>query len=365
MLHVMGSETKLKPRTYGNAGSPMSSSEEDVAHNDTMRAMEAEFMALEAQCRMPAYAAAHSTEQVPLKSYAGSAGVPPTARIPPHAMPAVKSRYVNGDELGMRRDDSLSRFKPLTLNGTSMTGAVIGGFKLDLEATAALAQKHIRLPPVKLPLIFLDEDLNFNHHFFQGMDILTGRNLLHRLAMQEKYSKDDPVKIFPTLAMLVTSGQQAEDTELTTFVKRVLSVTFGLAPDLRDDSPLDVLIVKSNFYGFQYIEAGMKCTEGDLKMWLQAAYVNYRTTWFNAFKSSGVPEFATAGVQTRYDAQPIPETRMTATHRTSYSGPDEIDSLKQDYKERRRHSERTHRRVPKEEPLAATTVARWIGRARS
>jgi hypothetical protein len=209
-------------------------------------------------------------------------------------------RYMSDERLRMGLDGSLDRFKALTLNGMTLTEATIGGYRLDIASLSKKAAAVLPLPPIALPLIFLDTDLNFSHHFFQGLEIIAGRQFIVNLAEVRKYHGDDEIIFGPLIKDLVQSGYMEGDADLVVFVKRVISTTFEI---LREDSrpgESDVFLVASNFYGFNYIESGMQCREQDLKMWLQSAYSQYRNLWFNAFKSSGVPDFALDGVQDRY-----------------------------------------------------------------
>jgi len=68
--------------------------------------------------------------------------------------------------------DPLPKFEALKINNQSINEVTIGGFPVDLRAAAEKVREIIPLPPVRLPVIFLDKDMNFFHHFFQGMDML-------------------------------------------------------------------------------------------------------------------------------------------------------------------------------------------------
>lgn len=214
--------------------------------------------------------------------------------------------YSSSEHLRMGQRGSLDRFKPLTLNGTTMTEATIGGYKLDMIDMARRAAEVVPLPAVALPLIFRDTDLNFCHHFFNGLDILAGQSFIDMISKTGRYSADDRHKIAPLVKQLVSSGYEESDEELVIFIKRVLSTTFEISQPGTSKGDGITFLVVSNFYGFQYIETGMLCREQDLKMWLHSAYVHYRTLWFNAFKSSGIPSFALEGVQDRYAQKQAP-----------------------------------------------------------
>jgi hypothetical protein len=149
----------------------------------------------------------------------------------------------------------------------------------------------------------MDKDLNFSHHFFQGLDVLLGKKYMEKIVSQEKYSENDSRRILPSLKALIMSGAKNDDTELTMFVKRVLSGTFDTLPEAAINSEQDELIVAVNMWGFQYLEPSMRCRDEDLRMWLHMSFMQYKVSWFNTFKSSGVPKFALDGVQGRYESK--------------------------------------------------------------
>lgn len=219
-------------------------------------------------------------------------------------------RYVSGDQIKLGSRASMDKFKPLKLNGVSITDATIGGYSLDLKGLAKAAAEVVPLPPVALPRIFSDEDLNFYHHLFNGLEIFSGRDFITKHAETGTYSAGDTGVLSPLVNSLITTGYIEGEDELVVFIKRVFSVTFTVLESPSSSVAGGKFLVKSNFYGFQYIEGGMVCREQDLKMWLHAAYTAYKLCWFNAFKSTGVPAFALKGVQDRYDSQgyaPTPE----------------------------------------------------------
>lgn len=209
--------------------------------------------------------------------------------------------YTSSEGLRLGADATMDRFRPLTVNGISMTEAAIGGFRLDPRKLSEVAANVIPLPPAVLPIIFMDNDLNFSHHFFNGLEIAAGREFIIRIAKSGRYSAADGEFIGPLIRSLATSGYKESDTDLEVFVKTVLSATFSTGNVESSNIGGEVLIVQSNFYGFQYIECGLQCREADLKMWLHTAYTQYMLSWFNAFKSSGIPEFALDGVLDRYE----------------------------------------------------------------
>lgn len=301
VLHTIEKETRLKPRLYiRDAKTGRIESSPESAQN-VMDMLESEIAVLDVN---PTEGS--RTEKAPESVPCGRVSKPRPTLIPREYLGDgeqiyAESEYASSEHLRMGSNPSLDRFKPLTLNGVSMTAATIGGYRLDLEAVAMRAQKYVPLPPVCLPLIFRDADLNFIHHFFQGIEILLGRALVNSIAKAGSYSSSGPGRLLPGVKALVLSGYKDTDTELTIFIKRVLESTFDPSQAAQVGQTDDHLTVAANFYGFQYLEAGMRCREGDLGMWLHMAYNQYRTAWFNAFKSSGVPEFARDGVQDRYE----------------------------------------------------------------
>jgi hypothetical protein len=213
---------------------------------------------------------------------------------------------------GMQRDQrgSLEKFRPLTVAGKSITEATIGGYRLDLGKVKQKAQEFVALPPAVLPIIFVDPDLNFLHHLFQGLEMLIGRETLGRIVESGTYSRLDKDKVLPLLKGLITSGYKDTDSELTVFVKSILSGTFDTLPEATTVGTEDKLFVAANLWGFAYIESGMRLGNSDLKMWLHMVYNQYRGTWFNSFKSSGIPAFVLQGVQDRYEEGREPDLRV-------------------------------------------------------
>jgi len=235
----------------------------------------------------------------------------------------------------------LPNFNPLQYQGKTMTEATIGGFRLNMDVAQKKVTEFVPLPPVCLPLIFVDKDLNFSHHFFQGMDILLGKKYMERVVTQEKYSEYDPKKILPALKQLIMSGAKPGDTELTMFVKRVLSGTFDTLPEASINPDQDELIVAVNMWGFQYLEPSMRCRDADLRMWLHMSHMKYKVCWFNAFKSSGIPKFALLGVQDRYESKGDEQLR-------GYSHG--LSAVRDDFRPRRTRTESASRTLQRHDP---------------
>lgn len=299
VLHTINPEMRLRPRQYGQAANEENLARSGMDKGDLLKTIEEHLESLGISSGVKGLAGLSdgACGTGPEESqYSGGAQNNKDAD-PGHA----SSEY-----LRMGNSGSLDRFKPLILNGVSMTKATIGGYALDMASMAKQAAKVAPLPPVLLPLIFKDNDLNFMHHFFNGLEVLGGRAFICMIAETGRYSREDAGQIGPLVKALATSGYSEDDTDLVVFVKRVMSTTFEVVQAIGEMRHEDRFLVKSNFYGFQYIEAGMPCMEQDLKMWLHSAHMQYRSLWFNAFKSSGIPSFALDGVQDRYTERPGP-----------------------------------------------------------
>jgi hypothetical protein len=187
---------------------------------------------------------------------------------------------------------SLRRFESLDINGKKLTSMSIGGFEVDYNVVATKAMEVLPLPASKLPVIFVDDNLNFYHHFFEGMKFCVGATLLEDIVSRPEYYDALKPIVIPVIEELVETGHEKTDTELTLFLKKIFTTTFDLLTKSRRNASNEEVVVTANIWGFQYIETGMKCTEADLKVWLSICYNHYRTLWFNTFKSTGVPSFA-------------------------------------------------------------------------
>lgn len=293
LLHTLQAETRLKPRMYVGPGVERQGIENNGPYLDNLR-HDIRSYESSSESHEPERFIDAQLERLRLQN---SDALGNKARQEPWK---EEKRYISGEALRMGVNGSLDRFKPLTLNGMTLTGATIGGYKLNVDALSKKAASILPLPPVALPLIFADLDLNFSHHFFQGLEIIAGRQFVIDLAETKRYYDNDTIVFSPLIKELSKIGYKDGDAELVIFVKRVISTTFDVLIDATPGKDNDLFLVASNFYGFHYIENGMQCREQDLKMWLQSAYNQYRTQWFNAFKSSGIPDFALEGVQDRY-----------------------------------------------------------------
>jgi len=196
---------------------------------------------------------------------------------------------------------TMKKFEALTIGDRSLTEMSIGGYQIDVTKVAQKAKEIAPLPPAKLPIIFKDGDMNFYHHFFQGLEMLIGRSTLVDLVNTNIYFNEGENLLYGLIESMINAGHERTDSDLTLFTKNVLTSTFSMDESLGQNSAVKHLIVDANLWGLQYIECGMQCKEADLKMWLSICYSHYRGLWFNTFKSAGIPSFALEGVQSRYE----------------------------------------------------------------
>jgi len=317
MLHVLSNDMQLRPRQYDGVNEPKVIRDVDKASRDVMQYLDdAMTMANEAAiskgsdtCRRESLATSEYT-LAPRKAY-------PEQSPLADSHPPLADDHDTDFSLQADHRATLDKFEPLKVNGSEFTEAAIGGFRMNLEKVREKIESYVPLPPAVLPKIFLDPNLNFYHHFMQGLEILAGRQYITRIMTQGTYAESDKGKILPALKKLIKCGWTGNDTELTVFVKRVLCSTFDTRASNEGMNDQDALLVAANLWGFPYIESGMTCREADIKMWLHMAYAQYRMVWFNSFKSSGIPAFAMDGVQDRYtgvsevrDRQPRSQLRI-------------------------------------------------------
>jgi len=212
-----------------------------------------------------------------------------------------KANLMDTDSLLANKRNVMRKFEPLSISGKTLTEISIGGYNVDVSKAAQKVSEIMPLPPAKLPRIYIDQEMNFNHHFFQGLERLIGRDQMLDIVSKTRYYTDDDLVLLPIIEEMIKSGYERKDTNLTVFTKSVLTSTFDLDPVAVTEPEQRKLIVGSNIWGFQYIEDGMECREVDLRMWLSVCYDRFRNIFFNTFKDSGMPAFAMEGVQTRYE----------------------------------------------------------------
>lgn len=303
LMHTLKGENTLKPRNYGSPPSVVVEQTQPPAIKDVMDYMEKGHV--KGGSSSSSYEAVDVSHDMIVPEglsvqKQGQAFDDPFQ----HRSETIESyRWATDTDMQQSNRNEMQNFSPLKYGGVSMTEATIGGYRMDMDIAAEKFTKYVPLPPVYLPLIFIDKDLNFSHHFFQGMEILVGRKHIFRIVNREQYSDTDSKKLLPVIKSLILAGAKPSDTELTMFVKRVLSGTFNTLPTTQSSPDHDELVVAANMWGFQYLEPSMRCRDNDLRMWLHMAYMKYKVSWFNAFKSSGLPKFALDGVQDRYDSK--------------------------------------------------------------
>lgn len=217
------------------------------------------------------------------------------------------SRMMEGHEMMAAERCATGKFEAISMGGKDLTKIMIDGFQVDLERVAQKAREIAPLPPSKLPIIFIDHELNFYHHFFQGVELMVGRSYLDGILQARTYHADMKADIALSLRDIINVGYEEEDNETTVFTKTVLRATLELAPRIKQVEDNPVFLVAANLYGFQYLEDGMKLKEADIRMWLSICWNHYRTSWFNTFKSSGVPSFAVQGVNFNWSSTSGPQ----------------------------------------------------------
>jgi len=256
----------------------------------------------------------------------------------------------NYDDIDMRADNRrvLRKFESLKIGTKSLVGLSIGGYAVDLSKAAQKAKEIMPFPQSKLPLIFIDDDLNFLHHFFQGLESLMGRETVLTIVKTQSHFNRTESLVFPLIADMLTRGYERTDNELTIFTKKVLMATFEADPGNEYNEEGKTLNVAANLFGFQYIESGMQCKEADLKMWLSICYSHYRTVWFNTFKSAGIPDFALEGVQARYESKDSDVHKHPGDMDWSFLQENrEKTMIISDRKKPREHRDREHRKQRK------------------
>lgn len=206
-----------------------------------------------------------------------------------------KARMVSDAELLHENRTSLRKFEALNIGGKTLTEMSIGGYTMDMEKLAEKAMEVLPLPPSKLPVIFVDKDLNFYHHFFQAMTRELEPGLLEQIVTAREHYDDPSKPLLSCLEEIILAGYERSDDEMTILLKKAIGSTFETTTRSKKHQGSEELEVAANLYGFEYIEQGMKCSEADLRMWLSMCYAHYKTIWFNKFKSTGVPSFATQG----------------------------------------------------------------------
>jgi len=214
-----------------------------------------------------------------------------------HAISKMRRGLIDDTSMMEKNRNSLNKFESLSIQGQTLTGISIGGYDIDISKAAEKTMEIIPLPASKLPIIFKDETLNFYHHFFQGMVMKIGQSRTDIIVRSEHhYDEDEPI-LMPIIEDMIASGFERSDTESVVLIKKVLSSTFEPTEYRQKSETGPRLKVVANLWGFQYIECGMQMAEVDLRMWFSICHSHYRTIWFNTFKTTGIPSFASQGVR--------------------------------------------------------------------
>jgi hypothetical protein len=259
------------------------------------------------------------------------------------------------EEFMQKNRVDLRKFDALRINEQSLNDYSIGGFKIDVAKTAEVVKKLAPLPPSALPKIFICDDLNFYHHFFLGIETLLGKTSFEEIIISKFHHDDAKGNIADAIAGFVSSGMLPTDNAVTMFVKKVLSSTFERTNIDEGKSEIVALKVLANLWGFRYIEPHMLLKDVEIKMWLSTCYNYYRTLWFDAFKSSGVPRFAVEGVvhdrstgiiewDKRDKTSELPvEEKLALTRSAYYNQMDECKEYGERYPVKGRKSDRPKR----------------------
>lgn len=326
-MTAMESESKTKPRLFHQP--TMSEEPEEVSSGD----------------------------EDPYKFYA-----PQRLRIrKEEAISKMKRGLIEDTGMMEQNRNSLNKFESLSLQGNTLTGISIGGFDIDLSKAAEKTMEIVPLPPSKLPIIFADETLNFYHHFFQGMVLKIGQSAVDFIARSDHHYDDDEEILMPLLEDMIASGYEKSDTESTLLIKKVLGSTFEPVEHRQRGDKGPRLKVVTNLWGFQYIECGMQMAEVDLKMWFSICYSHYRTIWFNTFKTTGTPSFASQGIRKTRSSSSSASTMpalMEEHHLLEY----EIGSTMSKSGRKRRGPSKSIRSSKKQaEDNSSYQIARWLG----
>jgi len=190
--------------------------------------------------------------------------------------------------------EPLTKFESLRIGDGNLRKVTIGGFQIDMDAAAQKAQEVIPLPPSRLPMIFMDPDLNFYHHFFNGIYEIVSYDDMMDIIREDPVDGKDSDFMMRVIEEILTVGYERSDTEAMGLIKRMIHSTFKLESTRHRNSSQNSksLFVEANLWGFPYLESTMTCKEIDLRLWLKACHKNYETHWFNEFKSTRVPSFA-------------------------------------------------------------------------
>jgi hypothetical protein len=284
----------------------------------------------------------------------------PVSRKPQSTSMTRKPRMVSDNELLHENRTSLRKFEALNIGGKTLTEMSSGGYTMDMEKLAEKAMEVLPLPPSKLPVIFVDKDLNFYHHFFQAMTRELEPGLLEQIVTAREHYDDPSKPLLSCLEEIILAGYERSDDEMTILLKKAIGSTFETTTRSKKHQGSDELEVAANLYGFEYIEQGMKCSEADLRMWLSMCYAHYKTIWFNTFKSTGVPSFATQGaIKHRFSSSSGSSLMSVKEESRSYMNDDD-DSRSVSRPSRRRSSASVAGSERRRKSTQSSQLANWL-----
>jgi len=321
MMHSISAENKLKPRVYQSFDSDdeitVESSKRfekrDIADESSNKTLPLRIQPKIQKLRSESY-----ESHVEMRSgVVGSGGPVVPIESERKSRPRLfvnESKTLSSEHLKAENRQWLQKYEPLTVGDDTLTQLSIGGFPVDLAKAAQKASIVAPLPPARLPKIYIEDEMNFLHHFFQGLERLMGRERMLSIVVQDRHYTSQNMILLPLIEEILKIGWEKKDSDLTVFTKTVLTSTFesedGQSPDFEYRS----VRVAANLWGFQYIESGMECREADLCMWLSVSYNHFKNTFFNTFKDSGMPAFAMEGVQRRYEEFPERQQSISRLH---------------------------------------------------
>lgn len=199
-------------------------------------------------------------------------------------------------DLTKDKRNTLQKFGSLSMGGKTINDFTINGFTIDVPDVAEKLQELAPLPPSNLPKIFCDDDLNFYHHFYNGLSKLLGKEYISKICNEKVHLDSGETSLCEEIMAFMQGGFSRDDDEITLFVKKVLRSTFRLCESGGPRNTQNGLTVQANLWGFRYIEPRMQLKDAEVCMWISMCYHHYRTLWFDTFKSSGIPGFALEGV---------------------------------------------------------------------
>jgi hypothetical protein len=272
-------------------------------------------------------------------------------------------RMIDDSLLLERNRASLRKFEPLSIDGNSLISMSIGGFNIDVPKAAQKAQEVLPVPAAKLPLIFVDETLNFYFHFFDGMGRVVGHDLIELISTCDHHVETCDTDLIDAIEEMLRCGFERTDSEQLTFLKKTMIATFDFAESRNRKGESQTLTVAANLYGFQYIEPGMRMKENDLRDWINRCHGHFKTLWFNTFKSTAVPSFAHRTTSIPYSAA------WTSTYQRRITAiPEGINENGSDYGQkvsRRKHSggSSNYSRSSKSRNPKGNVMTKWISNA--